>query len=259
MNTTLEQSTMTFNRERWPGAPGDTMNGIHRGIVVPGSVRTYDTNNAKQTLVDVYLYNHMPALRGVPLLAEKANAKNGTWHDPEDNDLVAVMFLGGDTDDPVVVGYLPTQQKPETALQTKKKDSPGYRHRHQKTETFIDKDGNRTVTVEKDDTLTIKGNGKIIVTEGALEINVLTGGAKITVKGDATISAANVSIIAKQLIKMNTPLVECSGNMKVTGTVTAAAIVDSIGALAELRILHQSHAHEETGTGGGITSTPLGG
>jgi hypothetical protein len=227
--------------------------GIYRGTVVTGSIST--TADKKQTLVDVYLYENMPPLFGVPIMSGKANFTNGEWHDLEDGDLVVVQFLSGNPSDPLIVGTLPVSSND---LQTKlKADLPRYHLHHQGTDILIDKDGNRTVTVAADDTLTVKGNGKVVV-EGALQIEVKTGNAAITiVEGDAEISAQNVNVTAKVKATVDTPLLECTGNVEVADTATADMVVDKIGSLDALRQAYLTHTH--TDSVGGTTTPPTGG
>jgi phage gp45-like len=251
----LEQNTMSFNAESWVESPTGRLYGIYRGSVVKGSIKT--TIDKKQILADVYLYENLPPLFGVPVMSSKANFTNGEWHDLEDGDLVVVQFLSGNPSDPVIIGTLPIAGND---MQTENKaDLPRYHLHHQGTDILIDKDGNRIITVAGNETLTIKGDGKVVVTEGNLEIEVRTGDVTITVTGDASITARNVTVTANEKATVDAPLLECTGNVDIADTTTADMIVDKNGSLDALRQAYLAHTHVENGAGGGTTDPPSGG
>lgn len=134
--------------------PSARLFGTYRGLVVPGSVRA--ASNAHQIVCDVYLFDHMPTLLGVPVMSGKINRHNGSYVDLEDNDLIAVQFLSGNPSDPVIIGCLPPS---DNAIQTEQHaDMPRYHVRHQGTDVQIDKEGNVTVSAAKDITITVSGN-----------------------------------------------------------------------------------------------------
>jgi hypothetical protein len=253
----LEQNTMQFNSDTWVNDPTARLFGIYRGVVVPGSIKT--TSDRRQVLCDVYLYESMPPLFGVPVMSSKGNSKNGMWHDLEDNDLVVVQFLSGNPSDPVIIGSLPVA---DNELQTgQKSDAPRYHLHHQGTDILIDKDGNRTITIAKDDTLIIKGAGKAIIT-GNVTVEV-GGNATITVAGDTAVKSRNMSINVTAL-RVTAQTATFSGNVSVQGNMTAVHVADATGTMQQQRqdiaanqTTFAAHKHNENGAGGGITSTPI--
>ena len=179
----LEQSAMTPSRK--PVELNDMAFGAFRGKILEGGIHYQDQNEAKQTLVDVFMYDLLPDQFGVPLMCQKINRVNGESTDPEGGDLVVVSFLGGNVRDPVVLGFLPSAAN---GIQSLTADAPRSGRTMNGTSETIGKDGSRTIFVAKDDNVTITGSGTVTVagdltfnvTKGDLEINVEVGDVSLT-------------------------------------------------------------------------------
>lgn len=180
----LEQSSMSFNPRQ--GDPGRLANGVYRGKILPNGVKYRDTGAAKQTLVDLFMYDLMPPLMSVPVLTQKINRDNGEYTDPEPDDLVAVAFFGGNIYDPVVVGFLPPANN---TIQSLAAEAPRYHRRRNGTDEKVEKDGTRRVYVAKDEVLEVEGHGTVTIKTGNLTINVLAGNTTVTTKGKTIVKS----------------------------------------------------------------------
>lgn len=201
------------------------MDKVLRGIIM--SVKFNDQNAAKQTLVDIRMNGGWPDLVNVPMMATKANSDNGEEWSPEPGDGVVVVFINGNAWEPIVIGYT---HGPLNGIQgTSVQIPPGKRRYHlrcNKTDIVIDKDGTRTTYVAKDEILTVKGDGTIIIQEGSLSINVLAGAATVNVKGDATVhsdgnltaSAIGTATVSGAIVNLSS-----SGAVHITGSGTVSA------------------------------------
>lgn len=176
----IEQSTMTASRSY--GAAGSYPPALFRGRIA--AVVHPDQNATKQTLVDLDMYDLLPPLYMVPIVASKINSISGEQSTPEVGDIVLVGFISGNMRDPVVIGYLPVQSN---EVQASSAEAPHYRKIQNGTIETIKKDGSREIYVEKDEIVTIKGHGTVVIQEGNLSIDVQTGTATINVAGNTTI------------------------------------------------------------------------
>lgn len=115
--------------------------------------------------------------------------------------------------------------------------------------------------------------GNIVHKTDADLVNEIEGSKQETVGADwgimvansATIFCPNVEVVASEVIKLTTPLVEVLNNMTVGGNLTAAGnitaagnVADADGAksMAAMREVFDAHTHAEHGTGGGVTDPP---
>ncbi len=174
-----------------------------RGRIMPNGVKYVD-GDAKQVLVDVYLYDLFPAVSNVPVMASKINAVNGDYMDPEPGDLVAVSFFGGNFRDPVVVGFLPTAGND---VQSTAAEAPQSRRVMNGTIETIEKNGTRRLHVAASNVLeavtdwlmtalngvaTLIAKGKITIKSsggGTVEVDgVGSGAVKGIVQGDCLCS-----------------------------------------------------------------------
>lgn len=170
-----------------------------KGVIKAVYFRDNSQNKTKQTIVDITLFGGYADLRNVPMMAQKINKNSGEEWTPEQGDFVVVQFINGMWTEPIVVGYCdaPDNEVIATEVQVPK-GKRRYHMRCNKTDIVIDKDGNRTTAVEKDDTTHVKGNqadtvdGKrTTIIEGNDEITVNSGDLKITVSaGKCTVSIA---------------------------------------------------------------------
>ena len=156
-----------------------------RGSIMPNGVFFSDHPNNKSgvTLVNISLIGGYPDIFYVPIMYSKINNKNGEEWTPDTGDSVLVTFINGNFSEPVVIGYLPLI---ENEIEAKMADAPAgerrYHFRCNKTDIKIDKEGKRYSTVEKDDSLTVKGKRTTIINDND-ETTVTSGDIKITVSG----------------------------------------------------------------------------
>lgn len=202
---------------------------LFRGKVI--KVIHKDQTAAKQTLVDINMFDLQPALYNVPIAASKSNSKNGEDTTPEIGDMVLVAYIGGNPKDPVVIMFLPTYNNPHQATAA---EAPHSKKTRSGSSETIKKDGTREVTIAKDDILVVKGSGTIRYEGAALALDVTTGTATITVHGNAKIeSAANVEVKAAGEAKVHGATVQVLSD---TGAMTinsaAAMTVHSTGNMA---------------------------
>ncbi len=229
------------------------MNTLTRARIVGVLFRDDPGNKAGVTLVDVQLSNFEGNLFRVPLLHTKINKNNGEDQTPEVGDYVAVTFLDGHRTDPVVVGYLPPQNKGEDSeieCPTSAEAPQSFR-RMQKTWEKIDKDGNRELYVEGYEVIQIHGeaevycdkslyvevqdNVNVLVKEGHLVAQVAKGDAVATVDdgdlfayakgtvdieagGDMHLKAPTTTIDTTQTHNGN---VTINGDLQVNGKITS--------------------------------------
>lgn len=175
----LEQATMSHN-PRLGGIGQPVAGNLYRGRIMTNGVRYADKTEAKQILVDLYMYDLMPPLYGVPLLSQKINKTNGESEDPEAGDLVAVGFFAGNLRDPVVVGFLPPA---ENEIQSAAADAPRYHRRRNGTDLKIEKDGTRREYVAEDRITVIENQDQLTVNTGDITIDVVQGKCTVHVKG----------------------------------------------------------------------------
>lgn len=266
----IEQSTMTFNPRN--GVSGEQIQGVFRGKILPNGVRHRDVNGSSQTLVNLYMYDLLPPLTGVPTLTPKINSQNGEYMDPEPGDLVAVAFFGGNMADPVVIGYLPPANNTIQSLST---EAPRYHRRRNGTDEKIEKDGSRIVYVAKDDTLEVVGNGTITV-HGNVTVHVY-GTATVNVDGNTTVTTPNATVHSSGQIQFDTPLTTCTGNLNVNGGITCTGtygstggkiqtpgdikstggqVGDSVRNISQDRAIYNGHTHGGIQPGSGNTAVP---
>jgi phage baseplate assembly protein gpV len=255
-----EQVTMAPSTRR--GRVNGELAGVYRGKVLPNGVSYRDVNGAKQTLVDLYMYDVMPPLPGVPLMATKINRNNGVYEDPEPGDLVVVAFFGG-IRDPIVIGFIPPA---DNLIQSLAAEAPQSHHRRNGTDLKIEKDGTRRVHVAKDDVLEVVGNGSLIV-HGNVTMHIM-GTADITVDGNTTVTTPVATVHASEKVTLDTPLTECSGDLHVAGGISAAGtygssggdihtpgdVIDGTRSMAADRAIYNGHNHNDPQ--GGTVGTP---
>lgn len=220
---------------------------IYKGVVNAVFFRDLVHNGVtcQQTFVDLALIGMLlPELKKVPMAGAKANLRNGESWAPEVGDMVLVQFINGNVHQPVVTGYLYPADFEKQGLTPDIADVGTGSHYYQRcndTTTEIKKDGTREVYVAKDEILTVKGHGTITIAEGNLAVNVQTGTASITVKGNATISSdGNVDVTAGGTATVTAAAVDvdASGNVEISGGGTMT--VETVGNMAI--------------TGGGVTT-----
>lgn len=217
----LEQTAMMHNPSQFAPA-------LFRGKI--SRVIHADSNTTLQTLVDLYMYDLLPLLYAVPVMASKINASNGEQQTPEAGDVVLVGFIGGKSSDPVVLGYLPTASNP---LQATAEEAPHFRRRQNGTSETIKKDGSRETYIAKDETLTVKGAGTVTIQEGDLSVTVSLGKMNVAVFGDVTLHT--------------------SGNLEATadGTATIQATGAATVQGSEINIIGDGQVH--VAGNGGVT------
>lgn len=131
---------------------------------------------------------------------------------PTDTDCLTIFF-GGDRNNGVVVGT----NDPDTRL---KNLQPG-------ESALYDDDGKR---------VWLKRDG----------VHIDAGGKDVFIE-----NAANVTVTASTKVVLDTPLVHCTGNVQVDGTLTAST--DVIGGGKHLK----THVHSGVTIGGGNTGAPV--
>lgn len=169
-------------------------NRMLKGVIL--SVNWRDLNQSQQTLVDIALYGGYPNIYNVPVSAEKFNQGNGEEWTPEPGDMVLVTFIDGNWSEPIVLRQLHLPQEDSgIAIQADARTVPSGKRRYHlrcnKTDIVIDKDGNRTTSVEVDETLTVKGkrtttitgNESVTVNTGDITITATAGKCTVTIKG----------------------------------------------------------------------------
>ncbi len=141
-------------------------------------------NAAGQTVVDVQLLFGYPKILKVPVCTGKINKDHGEEWTPDPGDGVVVQFINGNWHDPIVTGYY---RLPHTTIQATKADAPaGKRRYHRKcneTDLVIDKDGNRTEYIAKDETVVIQGSETVTVQTGDVTVDVQAGKCTVHIKG----------------------------------------------------------------------------
>lgn len=194
----LEQSTMTPGTKRGRVLDKD-LPGVYRGKILPNGISYKDNNGAKQTLVDLYMYDLLPVLNGVPLMAQKINKNTGNYEDPEPDDLVVVAFFG-DIRNPIILGFLPSA---DNEIQSAATEAPRSHRKRNGTWETIDKVGNliRKVvgyvsdTIDGNRTTIIEGNEETTVTSGDLTITVSAGKCTVDIAGKTAWTSAGIDLI----------------------------------------------------------------
>lgn len=113
--------------------------------------------------------------------------------------------------------------------------------------------GSRQVNIGVNDTLEVTGTGTIII-HGAATVHIYST-ANITVDGNTTITTPQATVVASSKIRLQSPLVECTGNITATGTITAGGNIkstngevgDKIRNMSGDRTIYNGHQHLETG------------
>ena len=124
-------------------------------------------------------------------------------------------------------------------------------------------DGEVALYTDEGDKIHLKRN-RIIEIIGGEKIIASTKVAEINASESATITSPEVTVVASTKVTLDTPTTECTGDLAVTGNVTAAnvtasgQIADAGGAktMSGMRGTFDSHTHPENGEGGGTTSAP---
>ena len=157
------------------------------GIIEPGGVMFKDNpqNPTGMTVVNLVLLGGDPPLKRVPVMSPKVNQTNGEAEDPEPGDQVVVGFVDGAFWKPLILGFLSTARN---GIHGTTAEAPRYYRSHQGTSEKIGKDGSRTIYVAKDDTLTIKGEGTVNISEKNLTINIQGAGKKLVVNGNLQVN-----------------------------------------------------------------------
>ena len=175
----LEQATMTFNPR---GRGTDTqLFGVFRGKIFKNGIKYVDIGDAKQVLVDLYMYDLIPPLYGVPILSPKINKDNGEYEDPEADDLVAVSFFGGNIRDPIIIGFVPPA---DNHLQSAAADAPRSHRKRNGTWEIVDKDGNRRVSVAVSELMAVLQDWLVNVING---VTTIISKGKITLRSQGTV------------------------------------------------------------------------
>lgn len=155
-----------------------------KGIVRAVLYHDSPNNPTNQTVVDIDLMGGYPKITKVPLCTGKINLANGEEWTPDPGDGVIVQFINGRWNDPIVTGYY---RNPDNEIQASTADAPaGKRRYHRKcneTDLVIDKDGNRTEYIAKDETVVIQGNETVTVQTGDVTVDVQAGKCTVHIKG----------------------------------------------------------------------------
>lgn len=86
-----------------------------------------------------------------------------------------------------------------------------------------------------------------------------------TVGVSTTVTCPTVTVIASESITLDTPLVTCSGDLQVDGSINSGVNITATGNISDaggtksmsgMREVYDGHTHPEHGTGGGTTSAP---
>jgi hypothetical protein len=171
--------------------------GVYRGKILPHGVSYKDENGAKQTLVDLYMYELLPPLYGVPIATPKINMTDGEYQDPEPGDLVVVAFFGNIAN-PIVIGFLPPG---DNGIQSLSSEAPLHHTHWQGSDYRYEKDGTRRVYVAHDDILEVEGNGTVLI-NGTLDVHVV---GNATIRSDAVLrlAAPEVHIHANNIFRFD--------------------------------------------------------
>lgn len=255
-----EQNTMAPGSRRGRIYDKD-LPGVYRGKILPHGVIFQEQNGAKQTLVDLYMYDLLPVLYGVPVASAKINKTDGESCDPEPGDLVVVAFFGS-LHDPIVIGFIPPANND---IQGNAAETPRRYWKRSGTWQKIGKDGTRTIHVAADDHLEVIGAGTVTI-GGTLTINVT---------GNADITTPQATVHASEKIVLDTPLTECTGNLLVAGGIgcagtygdsggkiqtpgdiesTSGDVKDQTRSMAADRQIYNGHDHNDPQ--GGLSSAP---
>jgi hypothetical protein len=148
-----------------------------RGLILPNGVRYKDQTGAKQTVVDIYLFDYYPDLFNVPLMRTKINMENGEEWSPEPGDLVAVTFLGGDFGDPLVMGCLAPAGN---SIDATTEEAPRSHRKRNGTWERVEKDGTRRVHVAMSELMEVTQD---------LLVSIINGITKIISKGKITLQS----------------------------------------------------------------------
>jgi phage baseplate assembly protein gpV len=199
-------------------------------------VRYRDTARGKVTVVDALAIDRTGhsindrMLFHVPVMYQKMNAQNGEEWTPEVGDLVAVGFFNANLRDPFVMGYLGPFDG--DTMDGGTEAHPRVYWRRSGTWEEIDKDGNRTTHIAKNDTLVVEGVQDIHIKGGtgtpALVVQV-DGKADITVTEETKLTCPVVKVIASTSVTVDTPITTLTGNLTVNGGITATGTYGSTG------------------------------
>ncbi|BET57906.1 phage baseplate assembly protein V [Geobacter sp. 60473] len=243
-----------------------------RGVIQPNGVLFKDAplNKTGQTLVSISLLGGYPDIYRVPLACSKANPDNGEEWTPEPGDQVLVQFINGSFHAPVVTGFL---YPPGNNLQANAAEAPRLHRRRNGVDEVITKTGSRIVHIAEHDNLTVVGNGTVTI-HGSASVHV-AGSATVNVDVSATVTSPLITAVASQKVQLDTPLVECTGDLQVAGGITSTGsygntggrirtpgtiestngdVKDKTRSMAADRSIYNGHTHP--GDSGGTTGTP---
>jgi len=155
-----------------------------QGVIKKVYFRDTVGNPLLQTVVDIILFGGYSELSRVPMMAQKVNMNAGVEWTPEEGDFVIVMFINGMWTSPIVTGYCNPPSNDIIASEVQvPKGKRRYQMRCNKTDSGIDKDGNRTTYVNGNETVRIKNSESVTVETGDITVDVVAGKCTVHIKG----------------------------------------------------------------------------
>jgi len=152
------------------------------------------------------------------------------------------------------------------SIQVKRQGAVSVVHRATGSEIAIDKDGNIIIHGQGDLYASAEGNAEITV--GGNVDAAVTGNLTADITGSTSVTTETATVTATS-VNLTAPQTTCSGNLAVQGALTVAgtavvtgalssatSVSDPTGTMAAMRGVYNTHTHQETGDGGGTTSTP---
>ncbi|MBI4869223.1 MAG: C40 family peptidase [Candidatus Wallbacteria bacterium] len=178
----------------------------------------------------------MPPQFRVPILRDKLNMTEGEDIPPEKGDWVMLVFLHGNIDLPIIVGYLPPpQNEGVNTVETEKVATEPQLHRHWKGSDWrSDKDHNWIEGFPKDHRRRVKeeihdaGDGKRYTKTKDDAYAEFNSGNLTKVKKDDGLQADNIVRLAKTAIRFFAPRIEMGGaNQQSSGQQNEATVDQS--------------------------------
>lgn len=127
-------------------------------------------------------------------------------------------------------------------------------------EIIIIREGGQFIAVASDDRryrITMEEGEVSLYDDLGQKVHLTRTGIQVATPLQITATAPEVTIVASVKVTLTTPLLAVSGNITSGADITATGnVADAAGAktMAGMREVYNSHQHQETGEGGGITS-----